>query len=177
VAFIHIIEDDGNYEIARLVSTHDKYLLPDGSQMFVPDTFAWCPACSAFVMVETLQPAEELENSARKFYEDNTKNPHLGLKLLPGEMRNSIVQRGRDKSLRQASLWRVALQTRVSPARCLKCGGFRFSIIPADHSWTRNPALNARLVRVRKDIIHASMKESGGLYDMEGRRIVGQYAS
>ena len=176
MAFLTIIEDGAARELAELVTTHDRYELPDGSQAFVHADPAWCPCCGRFTLVESLPPPEELERVAREFHELRGDKPWLPPDLCPAEQWAEMGRELLAEGLHRADQWRQALTVRRSPARCLECGGTEFVKIP-EKGWLDHPAAPGTRIRVRPSIIHASMGSFGRLYDTEGRRIEGRWAS
>src|SRR5687767_8799383 len=85
MAFIHEIEDDVGRRLATLVTTHDAYLLPDGSERFVGTAPAWCRRCGQFVTVEKLEGPEELERQAREFCGHRAEHLLFPAEIIPLE--------------------------------------------------------------------------------------------
>jgi hypothetical protein len=172
------IEDDQSRPLASLITTHDAYLLPDGSEKWIATDPAWCRRCGAFVNVERLDDPDQLEAQARAFYDDNQRHPTPALfEVLGAETCQQINDTLLQKLLHEAAQWRAALATRTSPPRCLECGGDDYVAIAADSTWSEHPAEPGRRVRVRPQYVHLSMAVFGRLYDTEGRRITGRHAS
>jgi hypothetical protein len=172
------IEDDQLRLLASLITTHDAYLLPDGSERWVATNPAWCPRCGAFVNVERLDDPDQLESQARAFYDDRQRRPMPALfEVLGAETCQQINDSVLRKLLHQAAQWRAALAIRTSPPRCLECGGTDHVAIAADCTWSEHPAERGRRVRVRPQHVHLSMAVCGRLYDTEGRRLAGRHAS
>ncbi len=167
MAWIDTIEDDGGNVLAELIDVHDKYLLEDGSQIYVAATPAWCRSCREFVMVETFTKPEELEKIAQRTY--GKRKPLLPLEQLTARAQKAFMCF--DREMKSASLWRAALVVRVSPQRCLECGGIEFVILPREGNWIPHPASPSRKVRIAPQQCHASMATAGRLYDTEGRLI------
>jgi hypothetical protein len=176
VAFIHVIEDESSTVLAELVTTHDCYELPDQSKCFVHTIAAWCHGCGRFTLVEKLVSPEELEASAREFYEHRERHPLLPRDIFPAERDHQVNLSVLNGLLHEAAQWRLALATRKSPPRCLECGGTNFVPLPETEDWSVHPADPTERVRERTTC-HASMCEPGRLYDAEGRRIAGRQAS
>ena len=172
------IEDDQLRPLVSLITTHDAYLLPDGSEKWLATRPAWCRRCIAFVNVESLEDPDELEGRARAFCDDNQRHPSPALfEVLGAEACRQINDSLLQKLLHEAAQWRAALATRTSPPRCLECGGTDHVAIAADSTWCEHPAERGRRVRVRPQYVHLSMAAFGRLYDTEGRQIPGRYAS
>lgn len=176
MAFIHTVEDDSSTVLAELVTTHDCYLLPDGTQDFIRGTAAWCRQCGAFTLVEKIVPPEEMEAHARQFYEDRERDPSLPADIFPPDKAHQINLNLLNDGLHDAAQWRLVLATRKSPPRCLECGGVEFVVLPEPGVWMPHPADPAKRVRVQDNYCHASMCETGRLYDTEGRRLEGRFA-
>lgn len=170
MAFLTEIFDRAGRCVTTLVTTHDKYLLPDGSRMFVPATSAWCRACREFVLAETLQDPAEIEGAAHDYFRKRSGATNAAPSLLPPEIESSVNQTAYLKLLNAAAQWRIALQSRTSPPRCLSCGGTDFIRVPEDGAWFDHPEIATGPVQARCDK-HASMMRAGHLYDTEGRRI------
>ena len=176
MAFIQVIENESSMVLAELVTTHDCYQLPDGSQCFILASPAWCHGCGQFTLVEKIVPPEELEASAREYYEVRERRPLLGSDTFPADQAHEINLSVLNGLLHEAAQWRLALATRKSPPQCLECGGVEFVLLPETDDWAAHPAEPGRRVRARTTC-HASMCERGRLYDTEGRRIAGRQAS
>lgn len=177
MAYIDVIEDDHSIVLAEVLTAHDCYRLPDGTQDFISVVPAWCRECRRFVAVERLQNPEKMETHAREFFEDRERRPLLPPDIFPAEEGHAINLSMLRRGLHDAAQWRVALTSRQSPPRCLECGGTDHVVLPEAGTWTAHPGGAAGLVRVRDGCIHASMCEPGRLYDTEGRRLAGQSAS
>jgi hypothetical protein len=175
VAFIHVIEDESSTLLAELVTTHDCYELPDRSQCFISTDAAWCHRCGQFTLVEKIVAPDEMEASAREFYEHRERNPLLPPDMFPTDQTHGVNLSVLNGLLHVAAQWRLALATRTSPPRCLECGGVEFVALPETDDWSVHPADPAKRVRGRINC-HASMCEPGRLYDTEGRRIPGRLA-
>jgi predicted Zn-ribbon and HTH transcriptional regulator len=171
VAFITTIEDDRRHKLAELVTTHDVYRFADGTGMFVHTHPAWCRDCQAFVLVEDLVDPAKLESRTRDFCAHRAENPLVPFDIIPREDQERMNQSMLAEGLHQASRWGAALRDRVSPPRCLECGGTDHQIIPDDGSWVPHPGKPGVRVRVAPGYCHASMKSAGRVYDTEGRRL------
>ena len=176
MAFITVIEDDRQREIARLVTTHEKYVLPDGTESFIHADPAWCRCCGKFSLVEALRSPEEMERSAREFHAHRMASPLLPPDLFPPERSAEMARSLLAKFLHEAEQWRRALVVRQSAPRCLECGGTEFVKVPSE-GWLQHPAVPDTRVRVQPNYIHASMCSMGRLYDTEGRRLQDRYAA
>jgi hypothetical protein len=157
MAFVTTIEDDAGNELAELYTAHDKYLLPDATPCFVSTNEAWCRRCEAFVLIEKLTNPEEMEKSAREFYQDGIKHP-VGVSLR--EIMTKINEELLAKGLHDAAQWRLVLSTRVSPPRCLECGESDYVLIPEEAGWIAYPESAKRRIRIKSSIDHASMADS-----------------
>lgn len=173
MAWLEKVEDDAGNHLATLATAHDKYQLPDRSEMFIDTEPAWCRGCRRFVLVEKLTSPDELDANARAFAADRRKHP---MKFLPQQMQADITQKLLDEGVAHVKQWRAALSVRVSPPRCLECGGTIHVRLPSNHQWLSDPDIPHPCVRVAEGMSHASMCESGRLYDTEGRRIPGRFA-
>jgi len=71
------VRNEAGEILAELTTVHDKYVLPDGSEMYVPTDVAWCMTCRAFVLVESLPSPEEQERIAREFHHRTHSDPVL----------------------------------------------------------------------------------------------------
>jgi hypothetical protein len=108
------VRDDRGTVLAELVTIHDRYVLPDGSDMYVPTDVAWRRVCGAFTLVESLPSSGEMLRTAHEFHRRTHSDPVL--KYL----------------LAEAKQWAKALSVRVSLPRCLSCGGSKFVTLPDD---------------------------------------------
>lgn len=169
MAYVHEVKSEDGETLAELFSTHHCYELPDGTQMFIPTQTAWCHECKTFVLAESLTDPGEMEAAAREYHAKRIARPLISPKLL-GEMEQRAMYDDLVTNLlHQASQWRIALASRQSPARCLKCGLSNFAPLPDDGSWVTHPGDPGR-GRVRSVCTsHASMANRGSLYDAEGR--------
>lgn len=175
MAFIDTIEDDAGNELIRLVGNHDKYLLPDGTQMFVHATPAWCNRCNSFVMAELLEEPEKMEEHAHGFCDETIAHPGLPFDVVSSERQEAMARNLLEKHLHIAAQWRLALTKRQSPPKCLECGGYDFIRLPENDNWAPHPDHPTRRVRIKERSL-ATMATAGGLYDTEGRRIAGRHA-
>lgn len=170
MAYVDVVEDERGAVVAELYTTHDKYVLPDGSEMFISTGVAYCRSCARFTLVERFVSPDELEASALRW---NAKDrgalqPRAdAFRDLHGATRAKVLA----DQLAQAVQWRRALRTRRSGPRCLECGGPDYQVIPADADGVRVRELPHGRVRVREAVCHASMVYAGRRYDTEGRRI------
>jgi hypothetical protein len=167
MAFIEVVEDERSTVLAELVTTHDCYLLPDGAEAFIGTAAAWCHDCRNFVLVERLRSAEELEATAREYFGPSGRYP----------VRRAERALLLDKFLHEAAQWGIALKTRKSPSRCLECGSTRHVLLPPKGDWADHPGGVPARVRARDAMMHARMAEWGRLYDTEGLRLLGRFAS
>jgi hypothetical protein len=176
VAFITTIENDLDEVVAELITTHDKYQLPDGSEMFIDTIPAWCVQCATFTLVESLQPPEEMEKSAQAFFSERISKPLLPHRILSNSRQTESMQKLLEQTLHAASQWRMALSSRLSPPRCLECAGPEYFAVPTDGSWMSHPGLRGYKIRIPFNYHHASMASTGRLYDTEGWRIPDAYS-
>jgi hypothetical protein len=176
VAYIHVIEDESSTVLAELVTAHDCYLLPDGTQGFIHTAAAWCHGCGQFTLVEKIVQPDEMEAHAREFYEHRERHPLLPPDIFPADRDHQVNLSVLNGGLHEAAQWRLALETRTSPPRCLECGGVEFVSLSETQDWSVHPADPTKRVRERTTC-HASMCEPGRLYDTEGRRITGRLSS
>ena len=174
MAFLTRITDDTGQKVATLTSVRHCYLLPDGTQMWIPVIPAWCRGCGAFTMVERLEDPAKIEAAAHDFFRQRQSHPLLPLQT--PEFAEAVNRNVLERSLHDAQQWRLALRDRRSPPRCLICGGIEYTTIPDDGGWCPHPADPARRVRA-ECFAHASTEGFGNLYDTEGRRIPGRLAS
>lgn len=173
MAYITTIEDDCDNEIAETVTTHDKYVLPDGTHMTIWVVPMWCWQCRAFTAAESLESAEKMEEAARRFFEERQKKHLLPFEFISREKQDEMGRNMLEKRLHEAAQWRIAFSERLSPARCLKCSSQDFVEMPADRTWMSHPGDASRKVRISTAIKHASMCKEGRLYDTEGWPIDG----
>ena len=131
MAFVITIEEGDQNTIIDLYTTHDAYLLPDGSEMFIRSEAAWCRSCARFTLVERLQQPEEMETRAREYARERLEHPRLTSKFHTKEKQKELVMDGLKKSIRQARQWQLALLNRQSKPRCLECAGV-VCLIPKD---------------------------------------------
>jgi len=160
MAFLSHIEDESGRVLAELITTHNRYVLPDGTETFVTTDKAWCRHCNEFVLVERLETPEALEKQARDF--------HAMRKSSPAFLDVEIADRLLENSLHRAQQWRIALASRRSPPRCLQCAGTDFVVLPPDENWVEHPGGLPIRVRARLAHMHMSMCESGSRYDTAG---------
>ena len=172
MAFLSEVEDDSSRILATLVSTHDRYVLPDGTEMLIGADEAWCRHCHDFVLVERLENPEVLEARARSFH---SRKPPSFAALLPELDWKAIADRRLKEDLHEAEQWRIALASRRSPPRCLQCTGTDFIVLPPDGAWIDHPAGLPARVRVRPAYMHMSMCASGSRYDTEGLMLEHSY--
>ena len=177
MAFVITIEDGDRNTLVDLYTTHDAYLLPDGSEMFIRSEAAWCRSCACFTLVERLQQPEEMESRAREYARDRLEHPTLTSKFYTKEKQTELVMEGLTRALHQARQWQLALLNREYGPRCLECEGAEFILLPDRNEWLSDPSIPYPRVRKRPQISHASMGYRGRLFDTEGRRIDGRYAS
>jgi hypothetical protein len=175
MACLMTLEDDQGHELVTLATARDKYLLPDGSQMFVDDVPAWCRQCGTFIRAEKFSTPEELERKAREWFDTHANRPGIPYEFLSKEKQDASNLELLNQGLNEAVQWRKALATRTSPPRCLKCGGIDFVAFPTDGTWTTHPGEPGRKVRVA-GISLATMAGYGNLYDTNGRRIPDRHA-
>jgi hypothetical protein len=74
MAFVITIEDGDRNTIVDLYTTHDVYLLPDGSEMFIRSEAAWCRSCARFTLAERF-------NSRRKWNREPESTHEIGLSI------------------------------------------------------------------------------------------------
>jgi len=168
MAFITEIKDDTGCTLARLAGVHDRYQFTDGSTMFIDTRAAWCPQCRAFVLVEKLTSADELEIRVREFAADREKTPLLPFDIISEAEQRKMYRDLLEKGLIEARQWRAALRNRLSPPRCLECAGTSFILLATDESWIVHPGDSRRMIHTDSGIIHAELSSVGRLYDTEG---------
>jgi hypothetical protein len=176
MAYLEPILDGNDREIACLVHTHDCYLLPDQSEMWISTKSAWCFSCAAFVVVEDLVTPESIEEGARKFHAMRAANPVLSDDIFPLAQQQAMNDGLLAQFLSEAEKWRLALASRKSPPHCLRCGSTHYALLPKSRESIPHPAQPGVNIRSEGCTKHASM-DAGGLYDTEGRRIPGRHAS
>jgi hypothetical protein len=174
MAFIITIEDESNRALAKLFTTHDAYLLPDGTQLGISSVPAWCHTCQEFTFTESLESAEEMADAARRFFKFR-KFFHKQNRSIFGYRPFYLADWKRLRAqLKKAKKWRVVLTKRKAPRRCLKCGKHDFTVVPRDGSWISHPANISQRIRLRDDYHHAELAdETGRLFDTEGVLISG----
>ncbi len=171
MVWIVTIEDREGKILAELYQAHDKYLLPDGSRSFIHAAAAWCRACCAFTLVETIPDPALLEAKSRAWYQDRRSSPD---NLLSPEQEKAIDEKMLKEGLNEAEQWRLVLKTRTAPARCLDCGQSDFLILAERGDWLQSREIQNGPVRINPEkISHASKRRAGRQYDTEWRRIDG----
>lgn len=171
MAYLTVIKDQSGCTLVTLAGVHDLYRFDDGSTMFVDTRAAWCRKCREFVLAENLKSPEEIEWGAREFAAQRAKMYLLPFNIISQADQDRINLKLLEKSLDEARNWRAALQKRMSPPRCLECGGADFVTIVEDGTLMAHPGDASRRIRVEPDIIHASMASTGRVYDTEGCEI------
>ena len=97
-----------------------KYRFPDGRRVIIRADLAWCRGCRDFALVERLLTAEELEKEAEEWF--YLKYPEERTPYMQRWMREAMVARQKSNVERYRALLDY-LPHRLSPPRCLTCGG------------------------------------------------------
>jgi hypothetical protein len=170
MAALMTFEDDNGNLVGAVKVVHHQYLLPDGSRMYVNVSPAWCRTCKKLVEAESFLSPDEMAHHARQVSAEQTRSA-----LFPTHVLSKCELPTVTKELHDAAQWRLVLQSRQSPPKCLRCGCTDFVLILECRSWVQHPSDPKRRIRI-KDELFADLAESPSLYDTEGNRIIGRNA-